>query len=264
MQPACHGRDTSPVPRERARRRFERCWSARYSASRSRWCSTRSSAVGNEGWHAFQASITRLALGLLEPNFRVVVAHPGINMSDVKLPLMPVLLLAVSACSTRAPPTSLEPVATIQELMQAEVDASADSIWDAVETTISPSGEVDKQPHTAGEWRDVRQHAIVLIEAANLLTVENRRLSSAPFPAEAAGALDSAEIEKRIAGHRRVFNQYAVALRQTARTLLTAIDAHDPKGLVTAGGVLDEVCESCHMTFWYPNQVIPALPSPTK
>jgi cytochrome c556 len=171
-----------------------------------------------------------------------------------------VLLLAVTACSTQNSAPELEPVATIQELMQAEVDASADSIWDAVETTTSQSGEEDKQPRTAEEWQDVRHHAIVLIEAANLLTVDHRRLSNAPFPAEAAGALDSAEIEKRIAGNRRAFNQYALTLRQTAQTLLTAIDAHDPKALVNVGGTLDEVCESCHMTFWYPNQVIPAFP----
>jgi hypothetical protein len=187
-------------------------------------------------------------------------------MSDVKVtaaarcPLLVVLSLAVCACSTQETPARLEPVATLQELMQAEVDASADSIWDAVETTTDRSGAQDKQPRTAEEWEDVRHHAIVLIEAANLLTVEHRKLSNAPFRAEAAGALDSSEIERRISGNRAVFNEYAIALRQTARTMLTAIDAHDPRALVTAGGVLDEVCESCHMTFWYPNQVIPAFP----
>ncbi len=187
-------------------------------------------------------------------------------MSDVKVaavagrPLLSAFLLAVSACSTQTPAPGLEPVATIQELMEAEVDASADSIWDAVETTTSPSGEEDKQPRTTEEWQDIRHHAIVLIEAANLLTVDHRRLSNAAFPAEATGALDSAAIEKRIAGNRRAFNQYALTLRQTAQKMLIAIDAHDPQALVNVGGVLDEVCESCHMTFWYPNQVIPAFP----
>ena len=145
--------------------------------------------------------------------------------------------------------------------MEAEVDASADSIWDAVETTTNRTGEEHKQPHTAEEWQEVRRNAIILIEAANLLTVENRKLSNAPFPAEAAGALDSTEIARRIASNRPAFNQYAITLRQTAQTLLTAIDAKDPQALVSAGGALDEVCESCHMTFWYPNQVIPAFPS---
>ena len=144
--------------------------------------------------------------------------------------------------------------------MQSEVDASADSIWDAVETTTSKSGDENKQPRTPEEWQEVRRNALVLIEAANLLTVDKRRLSAAPFPAEAAGALDSTQIEKRIATNRAAFNQYALTLRRTAQTMLTAIDAKDPQALVSAGGVLDEVCESCHMTFWYPNQSIPPFP----
>ena len=175
--------------------------------------------------------------------------------------------LALGACSRAAPDSaapvvapSIQPVATIQELMQAEVDASADDIWDAVETTTSAAGEETKQPRTPAEWQEVRHKTIVLIEAANLLTVDERKLSAAPFPAEAAGALDSGSIEKRIADNRPAFNQFALTLRQTAQTMLTAIDAKDPKALVTAGGVLDEVCESCHMTFWYPNQVIPPFP----
>jgi Cytochrome C' len=187
-------------------------------------------------------------------------------------PAVVACLLALAACSARDPraphadsapdtASSIQPIATIQELMQAEVDASADDIWDAVETTTSAAGEETKQPRTPEEWQDVRRKAIVLIEAANLLTVDHRKLSAAPFPAEAAGALDSASIDKRIADNRAAFNQFALTLRQTAQTMLTAIDTKDPKALVAAGGVLDEVCESCHMTFWYPNQVIPPFPA---
>jgi outer membrane murein-binding lipoprotein Lpp len=201
------------------------------------------------------------------------VQQTEINMSSVTLSaVVSASLLLLSACSARDPQvphadyapdiaSSIQPVATLQELMQSEVDASADSIWDAVETTTSKSGDANKQPRTPEEWQEVRRNAIVLIEAANLLTVDQRKLSSAPFPAEAPGALDSTEIEKRIAGNRAAFNQYALTLRQTARTMLAAIDAKDPQALVSAGGVLDEVCESCHMTFWYPNQVIPPFPT---
>jgi hypothetical protein len=174
-------------------------------------------------------------------------------------------LLALSGCSARNPQaprleSAIQPVATLQELMQTEVDASADSIWDAVETTTTRSGVEEKQPRTAEQWQGVRRNAIVLIEAANLLAVAGRRIAATPFPAEAVGALDSAEIEQQIAGNRVAFNQYAVTLRETARTMLAAIDAKDPKALVIAGGVLDEACESCHLAFWYPKQVIPSYP----
>ena len=195
------------------------------------------------------------------------LTHPAVVSASLVLSALLLVLSACSAQDPQVPPdrvpdiaSSIQPVATLQELMQSEVDASADSIWDAVETTTSKSGDENKQPHTPEEWQEVRRSAIVLIEAGNLLTVDKRRLSAAPFPAEAAGALDSAEIEKRIASNRAAFNQYALTLRQTAQTMLAAIDAKDPQALVSAGGVLDEVCESCHMTFWYPNQSIPPFP----
>jgi hypothetical protein len=193
-------------------------------------------------------------------------------MAGVSRSAVSACLLALCACSARVSEvphadaasdvtSSIQPIATIQELMQSEVDASADDIWDAVETTTSQEGETVKQPRTREEWQEVRRNALVLIEAANLLTVPKRSLSTAPFPAEAAGALDSAAIDKRIADNRAAFDQFALTLRHTAQTMLTAIDAQDPKALVAAGGVLDEVCESCHMTFWYPNQVIPPFPT---
>jgi hypothetical protein len=193
-------------------------------------------------------------MGLMKPNPR------GAGLLGASI------LVALSGCSSPPPPPQslpssvIAPVATIQDLMQSEVDASADEIWDAVETTSDQSGEHDKQPHTGEEWAAVRREVIVLIEAGNLLTVDGRRISAAPFAAEAAGALDSAGIERRIAGNRAAFNQFAVTLRETGRKMLEAVDAHDAKALVNSGGVLDEVCESCHLTFWYPKQVIPPWP----
>jgi hypothetical protein len=205
----------------------------------------------------------RTPLQTLEINMIGIATAPTIARS-----VLLTTTLTLGACSSKSPqtlaeraPNLLQPVATIQELMQVEVDASADSIWDAVETTATGAGEQTKQPRTAREWQEVRRNALVLIEAANLLTIAERKLSSTPFPPEAMGALNSAQIEQRIAANRGAFNQYAISLRQSAQSLLAAIDAEDPKALVTAGGGLDQVCESCHLTFWYPNQVIPPFPT---
>jgi hypothetical protein len=35
---------------------------------------------------------------------------------------------------------------------------------------------------------------------------------------------------------------------------IQAIDRRDLDAMLELGGTLDEVCESCHITFWYPNQ----------
>jgi hypothetical protein len=31
--------------------------------------------------------------------------------------------------------------------------------------------------------------------------------------------------------------------------------------MMNAGSAMDTVCENCHLTFWYPKQVIPELPA---
>lgn len=183
-------------------------------------------------------------------------------------------LLALGGCTVqRAPPAaarpaaratalaSLQPVASIQELMQSEIDPSADHIWDAVESVISKSGTEERQPRTDEQWADVRRSAITLIEATNLLQMNGRRVSSKPFAAEATGALDSTQIAQRLESNRTVFNAFAQSLRAAVLQQLAAIDARDPAALVHAGGNVDEVCEGCHLTFWYPNQVIPPLPA---
>jgi hypothetical protein len=151
-------------------------------------------------------------------------------------------------------------VASIQELMQLQVDTSADGVWDAVESDTTATGTVERQPRTPEEWVSARNAAITLVEATNLLVIDGRRVGAREFPAEADGALDSAHIEALIAAKRPAFNAFAVALRREGLAAIAAIDAKDPAALVKAGGDIDEVCEACHLTFWYPNQIIPAFP----
>jgi hypothetical protein len=144
--------------------------------------------------------------------------------------------------------------------MQTLIDPAADGVWNAVETTTTRAGETVRQPQTPAQWRDVRLAAMSLVEGANALLAADRPVGQHAFPAEALGALDSTQIGARIAARRSAFNAFATALRVAARTSLRAIEARDAPALVTAGGQIDQVCEGCHLAFWYPNQVIPSLP----
>jgi len=172
------------------------------------------------------------------------------------------LAAVIGAWSPHAPaaPPLSQPVASIQEIMQSVIDPSADGIWNAVETETTASGVTERKPRSTEDWLEVRHAAIILVESANLLVIEGRHAGAHDFPAEAAGALDSTQIEALITARRNEFNAFAAALRTVSLTALSAIDARDPVRLVSAGGALDQVCESCHLAFWYPNQVIPPLP----
>jgi cytochrome c556 len=163
------------------------------------------------------------------------------------------VLCASAARSTPVSPISRHrAVASVQELMQTLIDPAADGVWNAVETTTTRAGETVRQPQTPAQWRDVRLAAMSLVEGANALLAADRPVG--------LGALDSTQIGARIAARRSAFNAFATALRVAARTSLRAIEARDAPALVTAGGQIDQVCEGCHLAFWYPNQVIPSLP----
>ena len=163
-----------------------------------------------------------------------------------------VLALALIGATTAA---DLRPVVGIRDIMKYEVDPSADALWDSVSSTGTAAGLVDKQPRSEEEWQEVRRHAVTLAEAANLLLMEGRRVTSDGRieDAELAAILPPAAIEKKIARSRPVFVQRARALQDAAREALAAIDAHDSARLFEAGGRLDEACEQCHVRYWYPN-----------
>jgi len=158
----------------------------------------------------------------------------------------------------RQPP--LVVVATIQELMESEVDPAADSIWASVGTVITKAGEEDRKPSTEEQWGELRRHAITLIEATNLLVMPGRRVATIAFPSAGPGVLSSAEIDAKIAGDHAGFEAYAAGLRQVALNALKAIDDRNVAALAREGEALDQACEACHMANWYPHEVIPALP----
>jgi hypothetical protein len=163
--------------------------------------------------------------------------------------------------------------ATIPDLMEGVIDPSADVLWDSVAYVANTQGIEDRQPRTTEEWKKVRVSAITLIEAANLLSMPGRLVDgrSGPEGLRATGAsaasrsaipvgsgeLTHAEIQQRIDSTHPAFVQFARNLQDAALKALAAIDRKDPVGLMDAGGQIDEACEACHLTYWYPNQSRP-------
>ncbi len=149
-----------------------------------------------------------------------------------------------------------EITATIRELMDSTVDPAADGLWDAVAVTSTKKGVDEKQPRTDEEWAAVRRHAVTLMESMNLV-VMNGRHAAPPGTKAGEGELTPDEIDQHIAANPDALVGFAKALRASAQKSLTAIDKKDVQGLFESGGEIDEACEVCHVTFWYPNQKVP-------
>jgi hypothetical protein len=133
-------------------------------------------------------------------------------------------LLMLSGCGQPAPP--YKPVADVKQLMQGVVDPSADVVWESVATIYTKEGIEERRPKNDEEWANVRNHAMMLTEAGNLLMMPTR-------------AKDGGEWMKM---SQELVDISAVALR--------AAEAKNIDGLYDVGGRIDEVCEKCHKKYW--------------
>src|SRR5688572_9209464 len=102
------------------------------------------------------------------------------------------VLLTISACQNSSPavaPAQPEyaPTATIKDIMLSIVDPSADVVWLSVTTVQSSAGTVDTAPKNDEEWKKVRQGAIALTEASNLLMMPGRHVAAPGEKSETPG-----------------------------------------------------------------------------
>lgn len=151
---------------------------------------------------------------------------------------------------------------TIKDLMLNVVDTNADVVWLSVTTVASDKGLVETRPTNDAEWTRVRQGAIMLAEAANLLMVPGRHVARPGEKSETPGVeLEPAEMEELINKDRPAFYRHAQDLYKAAMLAAEAAEKKDADKVFEIGETIEQACENCHKTYWYPNEQIPPLPS---
>jgi len=193
---------------------------------------------------------TRIALALL------FGAVPLIACKQASTPLAKVEM-------TEPAHAQLEATAGIQDIMAYMIDPAADFLWDSVSTSVTSAGTEEKQPRTDAEWNEVRKQAVILTESANLILMADRHVARAGNTLEdhgTPGNLTATESERAITTDRATFESFAHALRDVGKRMLQAADEKNPQAILDAGDTMDQVCEGCHLKFWYPGQRIPPFP----
>ncbi|RZZ86767.1 hypothetical protein [Pseudoxanthomonas winnipegensis] len=173
--------------------------------------------------------------------------------------------VAPSAAAATGAPTSpaalpVAPLVTLQDLMVNTVDYSADHLWEASGKVIDAQGTRDLRPRTEAEWLELRRHAVVLLEATNLLVIPDRKVAAVAFPSDGPGVNGSDQIQRQIDTHRDQFNAFALGLRAVVQQELAAIDQRDADRLFVLGNDMDSACEACHKANWYPGEIVPDPP----
>ncbi len=143
------------------------------------------------------------------------------------------------------------PVATVEDIMAAEVMPSAGALWDSIAIVSDKTGYHVHKPQSDAQWEALRQQALILVELTNLLMIKGRKAAVGGGPTE-PGALGPQEVQHLIDLNWGSFVTHAQALHDAGMAMLQAVQAKDVKAIDANGGTLDEVCESCHLEFWYP------------
>ena len=143
--------------------------------------------------------------------------------------LLPVSAVLVFAAACARQP-AFKPVASVQQLMQATIHPASEVVFEAVGTVVSASGVEEIAPKNDEEWTNVRNNALTLAEAGNLLMIGNR-------------ARDKGDWMK-----------LSQALVDVGVVALKAAEAKNPQALFEAGGEVYEVCQRCHTRYWKQEQ----------
>jgi len=137
----------------------------------------------------------------------------------------PWLFLTLTLCACSPEPVPFDSVADVEQLMLTVIDPAADVYWDSVGTVMTMEGTEEYAPSTLQEWEAVRNAAIVVSEAGNLLLMPGRIQEGEQW------------------------TEMALALVSSGRKALAAAENRDPEAVFTAGGDLYLVCADCHAAF---------------
>ncbi len=140
------------------------------------------------------------------------------------LSLLFVLLLA-NGCDKPPAPPPYQPVADVKRLMAQVLEPSADVYWDAVGSIEDSTGTHYTSPRTAEAWDAVRNGALMVTEAGNLLLMPPR-------------ARDTGE-----------WTTLTLAMIDAGRKAIDAAEARDTVAVFNAGAVLYDTCTACHAKY---------------
>lgn len=134
----------------------------------------------------------------------------------IAVSLFSLLCLSVSLAQTN----EHQPLLSVKEIMNGIITPTTTTIWGAY------------QLETETEWQEVRNAALSVIAAGNLLQF---------------GGAGEGEVETAGQADWKTYNQQMIA---AARLVITAADNKDEEALSAAGNdVLYPPCESCHQQY---------------
>jgi hypothetical protein len=151
----------------------------------------------------------------------------------------------------------MTPVVSVKELMRDMLDPVSDNVFDSVKIVETTRGRVETIPKTDEDWEKIRIGGVSLAEGAYLLKV--------PRPFTPAGDLNNStgpdavelapdQIKAKVEKDPVEWNARIEALRNVGLQVLDIVKRKDVQELWDAAENLEQACENCHRSYWYPGE----------
>lgn len=160
----------------------------------------------------------------MQSRYVLFVVSAALFVAGVSLVVLSARSVRESASASTGTPT-LAPVASVRHIMRGIVDPAANTVFNAVSTTVTAAGIEEKAPRTAEEWEAVVNGAAALAESGNLLAIDGR-------------AID-----------RGAWLRWSRKLTEAGTVALKAAEAKDAAGVFASGEAIYEACDNCHRLY---------------
>jgi cytochrome c556 len=150
------------------------------------------------------------------------------------------------------------PAANLHDLMKNIVAPQTQVVWDIGNKAMDDAGNPDASKLKPADWTKIATAAGKVKQASQTLAQADKIAAAGPGQkiegegnADAFGAKD---VQKVLDANPKVFRAFAQQLAVSMDEVIASTQTKDAKKLADVSGGLDQICESCHMQFWYPNQ----------
>jgi hypothetical protein len=169
--------------------------------------------------------------------------------------IKPSAIVALGALAVFAAEALAQPAAPldIRSTMQERVNPAMLAIWDVGNNALDDDGGIDPKLMDDGKWARIVDAAGQLSKASKDIAAANAFIAAAPGNTEVGeGEITMAAVQQHLDHDPAGIRQMAAALADHADHIAAAARARDARTAGDLIGETDAVCESCHMTYWYP------------
>ncbi len=177
----------------------------------------------------------------------------GIGLFGEKM--MKWMLLPLAAALVIA---AAEAPVVVHSVMAGVAAPQAEVLWDVGNRGMDDDGKPDASKLSPADWDKLAVAAQAMKDGATSLATAQKVIIVSPGTKlkdeGAPGSSTPQQMQATIDANPKAFATHAQALADVSAEFLLAAKTKDAAKLFEASGKLDQVCEACHMQFWYPEQ----------